>query len=55
MSGNVKTFKVKDVDKDKNNKLMSFRIDAEKLLQKYETVWANIEDLKNIELSASPA
>ena len=27
MSGYVKTFKVKDGDKDKNNNLMSFRID----------------------------
>ena len=27
MSGYVKTFKVKDGDKDKNNKLMSCRID----------------------------
>ena len=26
MRGHVKTFKVKDRDKDKNNKLMSFRI-----------------------------
>ena len=31
MSGYVKTFKVKDGDKDKNNKLMSFHIDDEKL------------------------
>ena len=36
MSGYVKTFKVKDGDKDKNNKLMSFRIDDEKLLEKYK-------------------
>ena len=28
----VKTFKVKDRDKDKNNKLMSFPIDDDKLL-----------------------
>ena len=34
MSGYGKTFKVKDGDKDKNNKLMFFRIDAEKLLEK---------------------
>ena len=34
MSGYVKTFKVKDGDKNKNNKLMSFRIDDEKLLEK---------------------
>ena len=31
MSGYVKTFKVKEGDKDKNNKLMSFRIDYEKM------------------------
>ena len=34
MSGYVKGFKIKDSDKDKNNKLMSFRIDDEKLLEK---------------------
>ena len=33
MSGYVKTLKVKDGDKDKNNKLMSFHID--KLLEKF--------------------
>ena len=38
MTGYVKTFKVKDEDKDKNNKLMSFRIDDEKLLKKYRTI-----------------
>ena len=47
MSGYVKTFKVKDGDKDKNNKLMSFRIDDEKLLGKYKAIWTKIEDLKN--------
>ena len=31
MSGDVKTFKVKDGGKDKNIKLMSFHIDDEKL------------------------
>ena len=36
MSGYVKTFKVKDGDKHKNNKLMSFCIDDEKLLEKYK-------------------
>ena len=41
MSGNVKTFKVKE----RNNKLVSFRIDNEKLLQKYKAIWTNIEDL----------
>ena len=44
MSGYVKTFKVKDGDKNKNNKLISFRIDGEKLLEKYKTIWAKIED-----------
>ena len=29
-SGYVKTFKVKEQDKNKSNKLMSFRIDGEK-------------------------
>ena len=31
---------------------MSFRIDDEKLLEKYEAIWTKIEDLKNIELNA---
>ena len=34
MSGYVKTFKVTDGDKDKNNKLMSLRIGDEKLFVK---------------------
>ena len=54
MSGYVKTFKVKDGDKDESNKLMSFCIDDEKLAEKYKAVWAKIEDLKNIELNALP-
>ena len=33
MSGYIKIFKVKDGDEDKNNKLMSFRTDDEKLLE----------------------
>ena len=37
-SGYVKTFKVKDGDKDKNKKLMSFYINDEKLLEMYETL-----------------
>ena len=41
--------KVKDGNKDKNNKLMSFRINDEKLLQKYKTICHEIEDLKNTE------
>ena len=32
MGGYVKTFKIKDGDKDKNNKLISFCIDDEKIL-----------------------
>ena len=35
MSGYVKTFKVKDRDKDKNKKLVSFHLDHGKLLEKY--------------------
>ena len=31
MSGYIKIFKVKEGDKDKSNKLVSFRIDDEKL------------------------
>ena len=38
MSGDVKTFKVEY----KINKLMSFGIDGEKLLQKYKTIWTKI-------------
>ena len=40
MSGYVKTFKVED----KINKLMSFCIDDEKLLEKYKAIWAKIAD-----------
>ena len=47
MSGYVKTFNVKD----KNNKLMSFRIDDKKLLEKYKAIWSKIEGLKNIKLN----
>ena len=54
MSGYVKTFKVKDGDKDKNNKLMSFLIDSEKLLEKYKAIWSKIENLKNTEFNALP-
>ena len=44
----VKTFK------DENDKLMSPRIDDDKLLEKYKTVWNKIENLKNIVLNALP-
>ena len=48
MSGYVKIFKIKEGDKDKNNKLMFFIIDHEKLLEKYKAIWTKIEDLKKI-------
>ena len=48
----VKTFKVKDEDKDENNKLISFGIDDEKLLEKYKAISSKIEDLQDIELNA---
>ena len=38
MSGYIKTFKVKDGHNDKNNKLMSYRLDNKKLLQKYKAI-----------------
>ena len=44
MSRYVKTFNVKEGDKDKNNKLMSFLIDDEELLEKYKTIRTKIED-----------
>ena len=45
MSGYVKTFQVKDGDKDKINKLKCFRMDNEKLLENYKAICTNIEDL----------
>ena len=39
----VKTFK----DKEGKNKLMPFRRDNEKLLEKYKAIWTKIEDLKS--------
>ena len=50
MSGYFKTFKVKERD----NKLMSFRMDDEKLLEKYKAIWTKVENFKNIELNALP-
>ena len=44
MSRCVKTFIVKEGDKDKSNKLMSFCIDGEQLLETYEAIWTMIED-----------
>ena len=54
MSDYVKTFKDKDEDKDKNNKLMSFRIHDDELLVKNKTIWSKIGNLKNIQLNALP-
>ena len=54
MSGYVKTSKVKGGDKVKNKKLISFRIDDNKLLEKYKAIWTKIEDFKNIELNSLP-
>ena len=54
VSGYVKTFKFKEGDKDKSNKSMPFRIDDEKLLEKYKAIWTKIEDFKNIELNDLP-
>ena len=48
MSAYVETFKIKDGDKGKNNKIMSFRIDNEKLLEKYKFIWTMIKDLKTL-------
>ena len=54
MSGYADTFKVKDKEKDKNNKLLSLRINEEKLLEKYKTIWTKIKDLKITGLIALP-
>ena len=45
MSGYVKRFKIKEEDKCKNNKLMSFHLADEKLLEKYKAIWSKIKDL----------
>ena len=52
MSRYVKTFKDKGGDKNKNNKLMSLRIDDNKVLKEYKAIWTKTEDLKDIELNA---
>ena len=54
MGGYVKTFKVKEGDKDKSNILMSFHLDDKKLLEKYKAIWTKVEDFENIELNALP-
>ena len=45
ISGYVKTFKKKGGNKNKHNKLMSLCIGDNKLLEKYKTIWAKIEDV----------
>ena len=40
--------------KEGDSKLMSFRIDNEKLMEKYKATWIKVEDLKNIELNPLP-
>ena len=46
MEGYVKTFKVKDSNKDKSKKLMFLHISYKKLLQNYNTILNKIESLK---------
>ena len=43
-NGYAKIFKVKDGSKDKDNKLMSFRINDEKLLKKYKAISETYSD-----------
>ena len=50
ISGYVKKIKVED----KINKLVSFIIDDDMLLEKYESIWTKIENIRNIELNALP-
>ena len=49
MSGYVKTFNIED----KINKSMSFRVNGEKLLEKYKAILTKIEDLKNVNVIQS--
>ena len=46
MSGYAKAFKVKDGEKDRNNKLMTFRIDDEKLLNNKKLFELRLKILK---------
>ena len=54
MSRYVRTFKDKGRDNDKNNRLVSFRKDDDKLLENYKTIRTKIDGLENIELNALP-
>ena len=51
MSGYVTTFKVKKGNKDIKNKLMSFHIDEDKLLEKYKIIQTKIERLLNSKIN----
>ena len=46
--------KLKKEIKEENNRLMSFRIDDEELMERYKGIWTNIEGLKNIKINALP-
>ena len=50
ISGYVKKIKVED----KINKLVSFIIDDDMLLEKYKSICTKIENIRNIELNALP-
>ena len=47
----VKFFNNKDRNKDKNNKLISFPIDDDKLLENIKRYGQKVEDLQNTELN----
>ena len=51
---NICTNLNKELKPNKSNKLMYFRLDDDKLLENYKTIWSKIKDLKNIELNALP-
>ena len=42
----------KDEDGGKKKKLVSFYLDDENLLEKYEAIWTKIKNLKNTEINA---
>ena len=54
MNGYVNTFKLKDWDEDKSNKLLSFQIYDDTILENYKKNWNDIEDLQSVELNALP-
>ena len=47
MSKYVRRYEDKGRGKTKNKKLISWLIDDHRLLEKYKTIWTNIEDLSN--------